>query len=72
MPHYCSYTTVENTPDFQVEVCTECKKKQVYKKINDRVDNKKYLEDHVRDFAQPGGRTDNIFKQYYGNYKPTK
>lgn len=64
--HLCTYSVVQDNKEAQVEVCTECGDKKVYKKIDERVDSQAYLKDHVRDFAQPGGRTDKIFKQYYG------
>lgn len=52
-----------------LEVCTECKYRLVTRKDpkTARIDNKKYLETHQRDTAQPTGRTSKVFKKYYGS-----
>jgi hypothetical protein len=34
-----------------------------------RIDNKQYLADHQRDFAQPHGRTGKLYEQLYGKPK---
>ncbi|HEC66764.1 MAG TPA: hypothetical protein ENI23_15930 [bacterium] len=65
--HYHDYEIVEDTDTAQVEICTECHDKLVVKKGSDgRVDNKKYLENHPRDFAQSEGRTSKLYKRFYG------
>lgn len=68
MTHYHNYVPVSENDDGVTEVCTECKKRLVTKKDKaGRIDNRKYLAEHGRDTAQPRGRTERIFKQYYGN-----
>lgn len=50
-----------------LEVCRECKKKVKTKKGSDsRINNKQYLKTHIRDTAQPHGRTGKVFKKLYG------
>ena len=66
--HYCTYKTVNENNEGKLEICIECKKKVTTKKDpkTGRIDNKKYLASHMRDVAQPTGRTAKIFKKYYG------
>lgn len=63
---YCDFELLKDKPDAQVEVCTLCGKKVIYWKVGGKVDNKKYLEDHIRDFAQPLGATQDVFEEIYG------
>ena len=55
----------------EVQVCKFCKFRAVYTKEpkTGRIDNVRYLKDHVRNFAQPGGRTGHIYKRVNGNKK---
>jgi predicted Rdx family selenoprotein len=70
MNHLHDYQEISNTSEAQVEVCRECKHKLITRKDrNGRIDNEKYLKEHIRDTAQPGGRTKKIFKKYYGKAK---
>lgn len=71
--HHCKFQIVSDTVDGVKEVCMECKRVLVSKKdSHGRIDTKKWLLEHVRDTAQPSGRTKNIFNKYYGkNNKPT-
>lgn len=70
MTHYCKYKPVTDTAEALVEVCTECKKRLVTRKGKDgRIDNNKWLKEHVADTAQPTGATSQIFKQLYGKPK---
>lgn len=62
----------------EVHVCRLCKFRAVYPKNpkTGRLDNARYLKDHVRIYAQPGGRTGHIYKRLHGNkkldtYKPS-
>jgi len=48
------------------EECRSCGKMVAYNKVDGRIDNRKYLHDHVRDFLQPTGRTANLFWHVYG------
>lgn len=65
---FCDFTLSRDLPDAQVEVCTKCGKKVVYFKDirTGRIDNKKYLRDHIRDTVQPFGRTRKLFLMIYG------
>lgn len=64
--HYHAYKLIQETAEAQVEVCTECKHRLITKKDKKgRIDTKKYLAEHIRDTAQPNGRTSKIFNQYY-------
>lgn len=66
MEHHHDYEIVSESSDGQVEVCRECKKRLTTTFGNKgRIDNIKYLKEHVRDTAQPNGRTGNIYKRYY-------
>ena len=51
------------------EACTQCGKRIRWNKVNGRVDNKKYLEAHLRDFLQREGPTAKLF---YAIYKPNE
>ena len=52
------------------EVCQICNKKYRWNKgYKGRNDNKKYLEAHVRIFAQKGGATKAIFNKIYRKEK---
>lgn len=66
--HLHSYKVINENKEGRLEVCVECKKKLSIKKDSKtgRIDNKKYLEEHQRDTAQPYGKTGNVFKKYYG------
>lgn len=68
--HYHRYSPISDSPDAIVEVCTECKHRLVTKKSKDgRIDNKKWLKDHIADTAQPTGATAKVFEQLYGEPK---
>lgn len=70
MTHYHRYEIVSDNADGTVEVCKECKKRLVTKKGRDgRIDNKKYLKEHIADTAQPTGSTAKVFAQLYGKPK---
>lgn len=64
MIHLHNYQKIGENESAVVEVCKECKKKLITRKYNDRIDNKKYAEEHKRDILQP---TDKLFKKFYGN-----
>lgn len=67
MTHYHKYKIVGQNEKAVVEICEECKHKLITRKNKDgRIDNKTYLKEHARDFAQKIGPTANIFRQYYG------
>lgn len=67
MKHYCDFKIIKETDEVIIEVCRECKRKlKTIKGKSGRTDNKKYLEEHMRDFCQREGNTKGIFKKYYG------
>lgn len=48
------------------EVCKICNKKFRWTKgSRGRVDNVKYLEAHARNYAQPGGATNQLYRRIY-------
>jgi len=63
---YHIYHVVKNHPEAQVEVCEACNHRVTYKKCDKGMDNKKYLQDHVRDFCQPYGPTRRVYLECYG------
>lgn len=63
---YHTFSVIHEDHKEQVERCDDCGYKKVYKKIDERINNMEYLEDHKRDFAQPGGATNEVFQKYYG------
>lgn len=73
--HLCDYKIIKETDDGVYEICRECKKKLKTPKGKDgRIDNKKYLKEHRKDFLQPTGSTAKEFKKHYGeaNYEHKK
>lgn len=62
------YLATKNNAVVTVEVCKLCGKKNVYPKSKPlgNSGNKEYLAAHPREFAQPYGRTDKLFRQLYG------
>lgn len=71
LPH--KFTVLADTPTAIHEQCTLCGTKKTYNKAETgRVESRNYAEDHVRDFAQPGGRTGKLFEQLYGKPKELK
>jgi predicted Rdx family selenoprotein len=64
--HQHDFQIINEDNDGILEICVECKKKVLNRKDkNGRVNNKKYLKEHIRDTAQPNGRTAKIFNKYY-------
>lgn len=69
----CGFEVILSNAEAQVEVCQFCGKKVVYHKEpgTGRIDNAKYLRDHIRDTVQPFGRTRRLFLEIYGE-SPTR
>jgi hypothetical protein len=66
LPH--DYKPLYENPAVKVELCAICDDKISFTKDRQgRVDNNKYLDAHIRNFAQPTGRT---AKLYYSIYHP--
>lgn len=56
--------------DAVVEVCVDCGKDLIYNKASDgTIDNRRYYTEHLRDFAQPTGKTSGIYYKFYGRPK---
>lgn len=68
MKHSHLYKVISEDQNGRLEVCTECKHKNIVRKDpkTGRIDNKKFLKEHIRDTAQPNGRTSKVFNKYYG------
>lgn len=63
--HIHNFLIVGENPEAIVEVCIECKLRKVYRKDNKGRVGKDYLPDHIKDTAQPTGRTKKIFNRFY-------
>lgn len=63
---YHDFKPIRDEEDAVVETCRNCHIKEIYKKRDGRIDNAKYLRDHVRDFCQPWGATKKIYLEIYG------
>lgn len=56
--------------DALLEVCLTCGKELHYYKHKDgSIDNRRYYQDHLRDFAQPGSK---LYEQFYGHLTQAK
>lgn len=69
---WCDFTATHEDAGGKVEVCIFCGRKVVYRKVNGRTDNIKYLKMHIRNFAQPRGATRKVFEEIYGKQKLMK
>lgn len=71
MEHIHNWKIINDNKDGRLELCIECKKRLITKKDpkTGRIDNKKYLKEHIADYAQPNGRTGKIFNKYYDTPK---
>lgn len=63
---YCGFIEYYEDDRAKVEICQFCSRKEIYRKVGGRIDNRKYLAAHVRDFAQRNGPTAKIFEELYG------
>ena len=64
---YCGFDVVADYPDAVIERCRYCNRRVIYNVVGGRIDNQKYLRDHVRDFCQPYGATDSVYREIYGS-----
>ena len=62
----CKFEPYAEDESLIAERCIQCGKRESYRKIDGRIDNPKYLRDHIRDFLQPSGPTENLFWHVYG------
>lgn len=68
LPH--DMKIIHENPQFKWEVCMECNKKFRWNKgYKGRIDNKKYLEVHIRNFAQKFGATKEVYNRVYNPEK---
>ncbi len=67
--HSCDWKTVNENKEGMLEICQVCKRKLVTKKDpkTGRVDNKRFVKEHIKWTAQPNGRTAKVFHKYYGD-----
>lgn len=77
MANSCKYHTFVQTADYPEavkEVCTRCGHREIYKKVDGKIDNNKYARDHIADFCQPFGATRKVYLEIYGekNIKANK
>ena len=64
----CEFERSRDLSDALIEVCVRCGKKVVYNKgPKGRINNSKYLRDHLRSTVQPFGRTRELFEKIYGH-----
>jgi len=68
MEHIHTYKLIRENPDGRLEICKVCKHKLRTQKDpkTGRIDNKKYLKEHIADTAQPTGVTAKVFGKLYG------
>ena len=63
---YCDFETEKENESFCRQRCRFCGRFVDYNIIDGRIDNAKYLRDHVRDFCQRTGPTQQVFFELYG------
>lgn len=63
---YCDFTLDISNDYVQIEHCKFCHRSVRYRKIGGRIDNNKYLFDHIRDFCQSQGSTATVYEFIYG------
>jgi hypothetical protein len=67
-PH--DFTQIKDAPSFVVERCQICGVRRKWNKgYKSRVDNVRYLKDHVRTYAQASGPTKIVFAKMYEKEK---
>lgn len=63
-PH--DFQLIKDTPSAKYEVCAICGTRRRWNKgYKSRIDNNRYLVDHVRNYAQPTGSTKRVFMKLY-------
>ena len=69
-PH--DFATLADRPGYKVERCRICRARRRWNKgFGGRIDNVRYLRDHVRSFAQEYGSTRRVFYKVYQPEKTT-
>ena len=65
--HAHNFKLISDTASGIREICVECKfVLKTPKGVKGRIDNRKYLKEHILDTSQPTGRTAKIFAKHYG------
>jgi hypothetical protein len=74
MSHIHDYKVLVDNAEVKKERCKICRKIVTFTKERwtGRIDNNRYLKEHIRNFAQPWGRTGNQYRRIYGNPDPRK
>lgn len=57
---------IASLEDAVIEWCRLCRRKLIYYKRGDKINEAAYYNDHIRDFAQPYGGTAKVFYRIYG------
>lgn len=66
MNHLHNYRVINEDSEGIKEICQECKKILYTRKAkNGIINNREYMKEHIRDTAQPYGRTSKIFNKCY-------
>lgn len=55
---------IHDNDEVIVSACTYCAHRITFRKIDDRIDNNRYVKTHLRWFLQPG---DPLFHRFYGS-----
>ena len=64
---YCRFEQIGDYSDAFKEICVYCSRTVIWNKDQfGRIDNRKFLRFHLRDFCQPYGLTGKVFAQVYG------
>lgn len=64
---FCTFDEITENKDVQKEICTKCGRRVIYLVKGGRVDNQRYLKEHVANFAQRQGKTAKVYQQVYGD-----
>lgn len=69
---YHDLTCVHEDRKAKVEMCIYCGHREIFRKVDGKTDNVRYLKMHVRNFAQPYGATRKVFGEIWGKAKLQK
>lgn len=68
----CAFENVIDNEEMVKERCSFCHRQVYYNKVNGRIDNKKFYEEHFRDFLQPYGGQKALYTEVYGTSNPKR
>lgn len=63
---YHDFTVIQSTKNEHIERCVRCGDYKKYNVVNNQINTSEYLKDHARDFAQPSGKTAELYERFYG------